>query len=52
MQMKKNFGQTVFSQVYDLATHTIYVAYVNFIHKWQDMQFKFYLLSEFLPEIC
>ena len=40
---------------------------VNFIHKWRDLQFKldserqislrnfswqFYLLSEFLPEIC
>ena len=46
---------------------TTYVVCINFIHKWQDKQFKvdserqifvrnfslqFYLLSEFLPEIC
>ena len=49
-----------------LVSHTTYVVCVNFIHKWQDLQFKvdserqiwetvpwqFYLLSEFLPEIC
>ena len=56
-----------FSQDYDLASCAIYVVWVNFIHKWRDLQFKvdserqilgklfhgnFYLLSEFLPEIC
>ena len=50
-----------------LVSHTTYVVCVNFIHKWRDLQFKidserkifwetflwqFYLLSEFLPEIC
>ena len=55
-----------FSKYYYLTSHTTYVVYVNFIHKWRDLQFKvdsndrflrnfswqFYLLSEFLPEIC
>ena len=50
----------------DLVSHTIYVVYVNFIHKRRDLQSKvdserqiffsfhgnFNLLSEFLPEIC
>ena len=54
-------------RIIDLVSHTTYVVYVNFIHKWQDLQFKvdaerqifqetfhgsFNLLSEFLPEIC
>ena len=28
------------------------VVHVNFIHEWRNLQFKVYLLSEFLPEIC
>ena len=51
-------------RIIDLVFHT---TYVNFIHKWWDLQFKvdsegqiclrnfswqFYLLSECLPEIC
>ena len=53
-------------RIIDLFFHTTYVVCVNFIHKWRDLQFKvdskrqiwetfswqFYLLSEFLPEIC
>ena len=53
-------------RIIDLVFHTTYVLCVNFIHKWRDLQFKinserqffgklfmaFYLLSEFLPEIC
>ena len=54
-------------RIIDLVSHTTYVVGVNFIHKWLDLQFKanferqiflrnfrwqFYLLSEFLPEIC
>ena len=52
----------------DLVSHTNYVVCVNFTHEWRDLQFKidserqivlrnmpwkqFYLLLEFLPEIC
>ena len=54
-------------RIIDLVSHTTYVVSVNFIHKWRDLQFKvdserqmfwetfhgnFYLISEFLPEIC
>ena len=54
-------------RIIDLVSHTTYVVCVNFIHMWRDLQFKvhserqifwetfhdnFYLLSEFLPEIC
>ena len=54
-------------RISDLVSHTTYAVCVNFIHKWRDLQFKvdserqifwqafhgnFYLLSEFLPEIC
>ena len=53
--------------IIDLVSHTTYVVCVYFIHKWRDLQFKvnserqifwetfhgnFYLLLEFLPEIC
>ena len=53
--------------IIDLVSHTAYVVCVNLIHKWRDLQFNddserqifrenfhgnFYLLSEFLPEIC
>ena len=61
-----NWSLQSFSQDYDLASHTTNVACVNFIHEQRDLQFKsipsdrfsgnslqqFYLLSEFLPEIC
>ena len=55
-------------KIIDLVSHTTYVVCVNFIYKRRDLQFKgplrtteflrnffmadFYLLSEFLPEIC
>ena len=53
-------------RIIDLVAHAIYVVCVNFIHKRRDLQCKadserqisetfhgnFYLLSEFLPEIC
>ena len=55
-------------RIIDLVSHTTFVVCVNFIHKWRDLQFKvdseqkifcetfhgnfFYLLPEFLPEIC
>ena len=55
-------------RIIDLVSHTTYVECVlNFIHKWRYLQFivdsegqifwetfhgKFYLLAEFLPEIC
>ena len=54
-------------RIMDLVSPTTYVACVNFIHHWRDLQFKvdserqifwetshgsFYLLSKFLPEIC
>ena len=54
-------------RIIDLVSHITYVVCVNFMHKWQDLQFKvdterqifwetfhgnFYWLSEFLPEIC
>ena len=54
-------------RIIDLVSHTTYVVCVNFIHKWRDLLFtvdserqifretfhdNFYLLSEFLPEIC
>ena len=54
-------------RIIDLVSHATYVVYVNFRHKWRDLQFKvdserqifwetfhgsFNLLSEFLPEIC
>ena len=50
-----------------LVSHTTYVLCFNFIHKWRDLKFKidsepeiflknfswqFYLLLDFLPEIC
>ena len=52
-------------RIIDLVSHTTYVVYVHFMHKWRDLHFKvdseqqiywetlqFYLLSEFLPKIC
>ena len=54
-------------RIIDLVSHITYVVCVNFIHKWQNLQFKvvserqifwetfhcsFNLLSEFSPEIC
>ena len=54
-------------RIIDLVSHTTYVVCANFIHKWQDLQFKvdferqifwetfrgnFILLSEFMPKIC
>ena len=55
-------------RIIDLVSHTTYVVCVDFIRKWQDLQFKvdsewqifwetfhgsfFNLRSEFLPEIC
>ena len=53
-------------RIIDLASQTTYVACVNFLHKLREIQFKvdskrqilrdfswqFYLLSEFLPQIC
>ena len=59
-----NWSLQPFSQEYDLVFYITYVVYVNFIHEWQDLQFKvdselrltfscqLYLLSDFLPEIC
>ena len=40
-------------RIIDLVSNTTYVVYVNFIHKWRELQFhgNFYLFSEFLPEI-
>ena len=35
-----NWPLQPFSQDYDLASHTTHVAWVNFIHKWRDLQFK------------
>ena len=55
------------SQDYGLASHTTHVVCVNFMREWWGLQFNvdserqifeklfhgnFYLLSEFLPEIC
>ena len=54
-------------RIIDLVSHATYVVCVNFIYKWRNLQFKvdserqtflrnfswqFYLLSEFVPEIC
>ena len=50
----------------DITSHIIYIACVNFIHGWRNIQFKadfkqisetfiialVYILSELLPEIC
>ena len=61
-----NWSLQPLSQDYDLTSHTTYVVCVNFIHEWRQLQFKvdserqifeklfmqFYLLPEFLPEIC
>ena len=27
-------------RIIDLVSHTFYVVYVNYIHKWRDLQFK------------
>ena len=54
---------TTLQSDYCLASHTSHVACVNFIREFWDLQFKvdsgrqtfswqFYLLSEFLPELC
>ena len=55
------------SRIIDRVSHTTYVMYVHFIHKWRDLQFKvaserqifwetshgnFFIYSEFLSEIC
>ena len=29
------------ARVIDLVSHTTYVMYINFTHKWRDLQFKF-----------
>ena len=62
-----NWSLQPFSQDYGLASHTTHVVCVNFIRERRDLQFnvdserqifwetfswQFYLLSEFLPEIC
>ena len=62
-----NWPLQLFSQDYGLASHTTYVVCVNFIHEWWNLQFNidsewqilwetfhgsFYLLSDFLLEIC
>ena len=62
-----NWPLQPFSQDYGLASHTTHVVCVNFIRQRRDLQFnvdserqffeklfswQFYLLSEFLPEIC
>ena len=54
-------------RITDLVSYITYVVCANFIHKWRDLQIKvyserqifwetfhcsFYLLLEFLPEIC
>ena len=54
-------------RIIDLVSHTTYVVYVNFIHKWRDLQFKvdaerqifwetfhdnFIYSQNFWPEIC
>ena len=54
-------------RIINLGSHTTYVVFVNFIHKWRDLKFKvdferqifwetfqgnLYILSELLPEIC
>ena len=46
-------------RVIDQVSYTTYVVCVNFIHKWffeidflRDYSWQFYLLSEFLTEIC
>ena len=51
-------------RIIDLVSHTANVVCVNFIHKWRDLETlndrffrqtfhsNFFLLSEFLPEIC
>ena len=54
-------------RIIDLVSHTTCVVYVNYVHKWWELQFNvnsawqifeklfhdsFYLLSEFLLEIC
>ena len=54
-------------RIIDLVSHAIYVVCVNRINEWRDLEFKvdserqiflrnfswqFYLLIEFLPEIC
>ena len=35
-----NWSFQSFSQDYDLVSHTIYVVWVNFLHKWRGLQFK------------
>ena len=35
-----NWSLQYFFQDYDLASYTTYVVCVNFIHEWQDLQFK------------
>ena len=57
-----NWSLQPFSQDFGIASHTTHVVCVNFIREWRDLQFnviserhilrQFYLLSEFLPEIC
>ena len=36
----RNWSLQPFSQDSDLASHTIYVVCVNFIHEWRDLQLK------------
>ena len=58
-----NWSLQPFSQDYKLASHTIHVQCVNFMHEGRNLKFNvqwqifenffycnFYLLSEFLPE--
>ena len=55
-----------FNKYYDLASHTTYVVFVNFIHEWPDIKFvvdferqifeklfmEIFIYSEFLPQVC
>ena len=63
-----NWSLLTFSLDYDLASHITYVVWVNFMHKWRDLQFKvdserqifeklfhgnhFIYSPSFLPQIC
>ena len=35
-----NWSLQFFSQHYELPSHTTYVAFVHFIHEWQNLQFE------------
>ena len=46
-----NWPLQPFSQAYNLVSHTTYVACVNFIHEWPDLQFKFVSERQIFEEI-